>query len=80
MAFEMPSKKSFLLLLAIGTFTTVFKDNKLQGSHKTVGIKVFLNFFASVGIIRIMNPDTDPGLDAPKKLNDPPDLKHQLLY
>jgi hypothetical protein len=36
----------FCLLLTVGTFTLVFKDNKSLRSHKTVEVKVFLNIFA----------------------------------
>jgi hypothetical protein len=39
-------KKIFCLLLFEGTFTSFFKDKKSKRSHKTVGIKVFLSFFA----------------------------------
>jgi hypothetical protein len=35
--------KFFFLLLFEGTFTSFFKDKKNKRSHKTVGIKVFLN-------------------------------------
>jgi hypothetical protein len=35
-------KKFFCLLLFEGTLTSFFKDKKSKGSHKTVGIKVFL--------------------------------------
>jgi hypothetical protein len=35
----------FRLLLTVGKFTPVLKNNKLLKSHKTVEIKVFLNFF-----------------------------------
>ncbi len=34
----------FCLLLSVGTFTSVFKDNKFIKSHKTVEIKGFLCF------------------------------------
>jgi hypothetical protein len=34
----------FCLLLNVGAFTSVFKDNKLIRSYKTVEIKVFLTF------------------------------------
>jgi hypothetical protein len=36
----------FSFLLSLGTFTSVFKDDKYLRSHKTLEIKVFLNFFA----------------------------------
>ncbi len=36
--------KVFCLLLTVGTFTSIFKDDKSLRSHKTVEIKVFLNF------------------------------------
>jgi len=39
-------KKVFCLLLFEGTFTSFFKDKKSKRSQKTVGIKVFLTFFA----------------------------------
>jgi hypothetical protein len=39
-------KKFSCLLLFGGTFTSFFKDKKSQESHKTIGIKVFLNIFA----------------------------------
>jgi hypothetical protein len=40
-------KESFFrLLLTVGTFTSVFKDNKPCGSHKTEQIKAFPNYFA----------------------------------
>jgi hypothetical protein len=38
--------KFFCLLLTVGAFTSDVKDNKSLRSHKTVEIKVFLNFFA----------------------------------
>jgi hypothetical protein len=43
-----PIKKKmfFCLLLFEDTLTTFFKDKKSKRSHKTVGIKVFLNLFA----------------------------------
>ena len=37
----------FLLLLFKGTFTSFFKDKRSKRSHKTVGINVILNIFAS---------------------------------
>ncbi len=43
------ANKFFSLLYSMvgtSTFTSVYKDNKLVKSHKTVEIKVFLNFFA----------------------------------
>jgi hypothetical protein len=39
-------KQFFCTLLFEGTFTSFFKDKKSKISHKTVGIKVFLTFFA----------------------------------
>jgi hypothetical protein len=39
-------KKFFCLLLFGGTLTSFFKDKKSKGSHKTVGMKVFLIIFA----------------------------------
>jgi hypothetical protein len=39
-------KKFFCLLLFEGIFTSFFKDKKSKRSHITVGIKVFLTFFA----------------------------------
>ncbi len=64
------------VLLTLGIFTSLFKDNKSWRGHKTIEIKVFLNFFcllmegsASVQLI------TDP--DGPK-LTDPTDLLHWL--
>jgi hypothetical protein len=40
-------KKFFYLLPFEGTFTSFFiKDKKSKRSHKTLGIKVFLNIFA----------------------------------
>ncbi len=36
----------FCLLLTVGKFTQVIKNNKLLRSHKTIDIKVFLHFFA----------------------------------
>ncbi len=39
-------KKFFCLFLFEGTFTSFFIDKKYKRSHKTVGIKVFLTFFA----------------------------------
>ncbi len=41
--------KFFCLLLFEGTFTSFFKDKKSKRSHKTVGIKVFLNIFVGEG-------------------------------
>ena len=45
-AFKRPTKKSFFFLgfLTVGKFASVFKNNKVLGSHKTVEIKVFINF------------------------------------
>ncbi len=49
---QWPSKRQkkvsfYCLLLTVGTFTSVFKDNKSCGSHKTEQIiKVFSNYFA----------------------------------
>jgi hypothetical protein len=43
---QFKTKKFFCLLLFEGTFTSFFKDKKLNRSHKTVGIKVFLTIFA----------------------------------
>jgi hypothetical protein len=34
----------FLLIISVGTFTSIFKDNKSLRSHKPVEIKVFLSF------------------------------------
>jgi hypothetical protein len=42
--FQMPTK-FVCSFITVGTFTSVFKDNKLLRRHKTVEIKVFLNFF-----------------------------------
>jgi hypothetical protein len=39
-------KKFFCLFLSEGTLTLFSKDKKSKRSHKTVGIKVFLTFFA----------------------------------
>ncbi len=39
-------KKFFCFLLLEGTFTSFFKYKKSKGSHKTVGIKVFLTIYA----------------------------------
>jgi hypothetical protein len=39
-------KKVFCFLLFAGTFTSFFKDKKSNGSHKIVGITVFLTIFA----------------------------------
>jgi hypothetical protein len=39
-------KKFFSLIVFEGTFTSFFNDKKSTRSHKTVGIKVFLTFFA----------------------------------
>ncbi len=39
-------KMFFCLLLFEDTFTSFIKDKKSKGSHKTVGIKVFLTIFA----------------------------------
>jgi hypothetical protein len=48
--FKTPTKTNkknfFCLLLFEGTFTTFFKENKSQRSHKTVGMKVYLTIFA----------------------------------
>ncbi len=63
------SRLSFCLLLNLGEFITVIKDNKSLRSHDTVEIKVFLNFFAFLmpmegsgsgrpKILRIRNDDT----------------------
>jgi hypothetical protein len=48
-AVKMPTKFNFLLITYcryIVQCTSVFKDSKLVRSHKTVEIKVCLNFFA----------------------------------
>jgi hypothetical protein len=34
-----------MLIFTVGTFTSIFKDNKSLRSPKPVEIKVFLNFF-----------------------------------
>ncbi len=57
-------------VLIVATFTSVITENKLLRIHKTVEIKVFLNFLACWW----KNPD--PG--GPKKLADPMDLEHWL--
>jgi hypothetical protein len=80
MALKIPPKISFLpkcfcLLLTVGTFKSVFKDNNSLGSHK----KVFLNFLPYVegsGSVQIiMGPDPDPG--SFQKLTD---LEHGFFY
>ena len=64
----------FCLLLTVGTFTSVFKDNKLLRSQKAVKIKLFLNFLLVYGLIRIRyDPDSDPGVQEAQKLTDPKD-------
>jgi hypothetical protein len=35
----------FCLLLTLGTFTSVFNDNKFLRSHKTIEIKLLVNFW-----------------------------------
>ncbi len=77
----MPTKSIFFSLsfyaysfLKVGTFTSSSKDKKSYRSHKTVEIKIFLNFLLVDGRIRIrtriqeaqkqMNPtDPDPDVD-----------------
>ncbi len=63
-------KQSFLvfclLLLVEGIFTSFFKDRKVNRSHKTVEIKVFLTIFAWWWKVPDPKPDpyfrlTDPG-------------------
>jgi hypothetical protein len=49
-------KQFFFLLLFEDTFTSFFKDKKYKRSNKTVGFKVFLNFFAC------WEKDLDPDL------------------
>ncbi len=39
-------KKFSCILLFEGTFTSFFKEKKLERSHRTVEIKVFLTVFA----------------------------------
>jgi hypothetical protein len=39
-------EKCFCLFLFEGTFTSFFKEKKSKGSHKAVGIKIFLTSFA----------------------------------
>ncbi len=39
-------KKVFLLITVEGIFTSFFKDKNTKRSHKTIGIKGFLNIFA----------------------------------
>jgi hypothetical protein len=44
---DLQGEQFFCLLLFEGTFfTSFFKDKKSKRSHKTGGIKVFLNFFS----------------------------------
>jgi hypothetical protein len=59
----------FCLLLFEGRFTSFFKDKKIQKSHKTVRVKVFLLFLFDYRGIRIreaqkrmdpVDPDPDP--------------------
>jgi hypothetical protein len=38
------SFKVFYLILTVGTFTSVYKDNRLSRSHKTAEVKVLLSF------------------------------------
>ncbi len=49
---------SWVLVFLLGTFTSVFRDNKSLRSYKTVEIKIFLNYFACGW--------KDPDLDPPK--------------
>ncbi len=56
LAFKIPTKYEFFsrlicLLSTAGTFSSVFKDNKLFRSHKTVEIKTFLSFLLVNGRI-----------------------------
>ncbi len=44
----------------VGTFTTTFKDKKSLRSHKTLKIKVLLNFLLVNGISVQINTDPDP--------------------
>ncbi len=55
--------KFFCLLLNAGTFTSVSKDSKSLRVHKTVEIKVFLNFSLVYGRIPDADLDTDPEPD-----------------
>ncbi len=48
--------------LTVGVFTTVFENNQLLKRHKTVEIKVFLNFSLVNGRIRIRTNNFDPNL------------------
>jgi hypothetical protein len=50
------------LYLTVGTFTSVFEHNQLLKRHKTVEIKVFLNFLLVNGRIRIRTNNFDPNL------------------
>jgi hypothetical protein len=64
-AIKMQQKNSFLLI-AYGTFTSVFKDNKFLKSHNRVQInffKFFLLFMVGSGSVKII---TDPDPDGPK--------------
>jgi hypothetical protein len=54
--------KVFCLLLTVGTFTSVFQDK----SHKTVGIKVFLNFLLVMGVSGSIQIITYPDPGGPK--------------
>ncbi len=47
----------FCLLFTIDTFSSVFKDNKLLGSHKTVEIKVFHLFACKC---KDLDPELNP--------------------
>ncbi len=63
----------FLLIITVGTSTSVFKENKYLGSHKTVEIKVFLIFLLVDGRIRIctINYESGSGTGMPQKNSDP---------
>ncbi len=52
-ALKIPTKKSFFLLINYCRYTSVFIDNKSLRRHKTVEIKIFLNFLCVDGRIRI---------------------------
>jgi hypothetical protein len=59
--FKMPTKIFFFinflcLFLFEGTLTSFFKDKNSLRSHKTVEIKIFLNFF----VCRWKDPEPDP--------------------
>jgi hypothetical protein len=57
--FRCQQNKFFCIFPTVGEFSSVFKDNKSLRRHKTVEIKIFLNFFCLLTI----GSESDEGYD-----------------